>query len=100
MQSLLAEFIKFNFAGKVLPDEILDFLAHRRLEAVLVDLVEIPNLVVINLRSSGEEARYVLFKNGESGVEILEHSDNGVLRLNSEFRPFQRALSVERAATQ
>lgn len=94
---MFAKLIKFNFARKVLPDEILNFLAHWRLKVVLVYLVKVLYLVIINLRGSGEEARNVLLENGESGVEILEHANNGILRLDCEFRSLQRTLRVKRA---
>lgn len=75
LKPLLAELVEFDFTRKVLSDEILDLLAHRWLEVVLVDVVEVLDLVVVDLGGTGEEPRNVLLEHGESRVQILQHAN-------------------------
>jgi predicted small integral membrane protein len=95
VQTLLAKLVKLDLATKVLPHEILDFLADGRLEVVFVNLVKVAYLVVVNLGGAGEEAWNVLFQHGQRGVHVFEYADNRVLRLNDILGPLESTPCVE-----
>lgn len=95
VQSLLAELVELDLAGKVSSDQLLDLLGDGRLEVVLVDLLEQVHLVEVDGGRPGEELGHVLFENGEGRVEIFQDSDYGVLAFNGVLGAFQRSGAVE-----
>lgn len=76
MQSLLAEIVKLNFPREVLANEILNMLAYWWLEVVLVDFIEVLDFVEIDFSRASKESRNVFLEDSQSGVHILEDSDD------------------------